>query len=143
MSRIYIAGPLFSEAEKKYNESLNDFLEELGFETFFPQQDGHTLAGLLANGISKSEAINKIFELDSEELRKSDIIVLILDGRVPDEGACVEVGYAYAIGKECIGIKTDPRALISDIDNPLILGALKNRVARNFKELEMFLNQIK
>jgi nucleoside 2-deoxyribosyltransferase len=143
MPKIYIAGPLFSEGEKKYNKSLNNYLKRLGFDTFFPQEDGETLAGLLDEGKSESEAITTIYNLDIGEIQRSDIVVLIMDGRVIDEGACVEIGYASAIGKECIGIKTDPRALISGVDNPLILGTLKNRVAKDFKELGSFLYQIK
>jgi ATP-dependent RNA circularization protein (DNA/RNA ligase family) len=32
---------------------------------------------------------------------------------------------------------------MSGLDNPLILGTIKNRVAKNLKELETFLFQIK
>ncbi|MGP8320991.1 MAG: nucleoside 2-deoxyribosyltransferase [Methanosarcinaceae archaeon] len=81
----------------------------------------------------------QIFKRDISEIQKSDIVVFIMDGRVPDDGACVEIGYAYAMGKECICLKTDPRTLMSDLDNPMILGALKDRIARNFKELDDFL----
>ncbi|MGB2728872.1 MAG: nucleoside 2-deoxyribosyltransferase [Halobacteriota archaeon] len=143
MTRIYIAGPLFSKAERQYNEYLREYLENLGFETFLPQRDGHKLSELLANGTAKSFAIEKIFKRDINELQKSDIVIFVMDGRVPDEGACVEIGYAYAIGKECVGLKTDPRTLMSDVDNPLIMGALKYRIARTLKELEDFLIQIK
>ncbi|RLG30637.1 nucleoside 2-deoxyribosyltransferase [Methanosarcinales archaeon] len=139
MSRIYVAGPLFSEAEKQYNGYLSKCLEDMGFETFLPQRDGYELSELLANGDSESFAMGKIFKRDISEIQKSDIMVFVMDGRVPDDGACVEIGYAYAMGKECIGLKTDPRTLMSDLDNPMILGALKGRVARNLKELEDFL----
>lgn len=139
MIRIYIAGPLFSEAERQYNKYLSDFLENFGFETFLPQRDGHKLSDLLANGTTKSAAMNKIFNHDINELKKADVVIFVMDGRVPDEGACVEIGYAYAIGKECIGLKTDPRSLMSDLDNPMILGALRDRIARNLKELGDFL----
>ncbi len=139
MSRIYIAGPLFSEAEKQYNRYLSKSLEDMGFETFLPQRDGYKLSELLANGDSESFAMGKIFKRDISEIQKSDIVVFVMDGRVPDDGACVEIGYAYAMGKECIGLKTDPRTLMSDLDNPMILGALKDRIARNLKELEDFL----
>ena len=141
--RIYIAGPLFSDAERSYNENLNKFLKEMGFETFLPQHDGHKLSELLTDNLSKSDAINKIFKRDIEEIQNSDIVVLIMDGRVPDEGACIEIGYAYSLGKECIGLKTDCRSLMSDMDNPLIVGALKNRIAKNMRELEKFLLDIK
>ena len=140
MSRIYVAGPLFSEAEKQYNEYLSKCLEDMGFETFLPQRDGYELSELLANGDSESFAMGKIFKRDISEIQKSDIVVFVMDGRVPDDGACVEIGYAYAMGKECIGLKTDPRTLMSDLDNPMILGALKDRIARNLKELEYFLS---
>jgi len=33
-----------------------------------------------------------IFSLDESEVKKADIIFMNLDGRVPDEGACVELG---------------------------------------------------
>ncbi|SEM13100.1 hypothetical protein SAMN04487770_12685 [Butyrivibrio sp. ob235] len=37
--------------------------------------------------------------LFNEALEWCDTILLIFDGRVPDEGACFELGYAYAKGK--------------------------------------------
>ena len=141
MTRIYIAGPLFSEAEREYNEYLSKYLENIGFETFLPQRDGHKLSELLANGTAKSFAMEKIFKRDINELQKSDIAIFVMDGRVPDEGACVEIGYAYAVGKECVGLKTDPRTLMSDVDNPLVMGALKYRIARNLKEVEDYLTK--
>ncbi len=143
MLRLYLAGPLFSEAERQYNKYLSDFLENFGFETFLPQRDGHKFSDLLANGTTKTVAMNKIFTRDINELKKADVVIFVMDGRVPDEGACVEIGYAYALGKECIGLKTDPRTLMSDADNPLILGALKYRIAKNLKELDVFLYKIK
>jgi nucleoside 2-deoxyribosyltransferase len=143
MKKIYIAAPLFSEAERKYNEHLDKFLSELEFDTFLPQRDGHELSELLANGTSKSNAMKKIFERDTGEIKNSDIVVFIMDGRVPDEGACMEIGYAFANGKECIGLKTDSRTLISDLDNPMLVGALKNRIAKNLSELKDYLYRIK
>ena len=44
-------------------------------------------------------------------------------GRVPDEGACVELGIAYASGKRCYGFKSDARSIELDMDlNPMISG---------------------
>ena len=65
--------------------------------------------------------------------------MFVLDGRVPDEGACVEVGLAYAYEKECIGFKSDSRSLMGEMDNPLLIGVLKGRIAKSFSELEKFL----
>ncbi len=132
--RIYIAGPLFSQAELEFNEKLNDFLLQTGFSTFLPQKDGYELSDLVKDSDPK-DASTFIFNYDLEELKKSDILVFIMDGRVPDEGACVEIGIAFALGKECYGLKTDTRSFIHSQDNPMIIGALKGRVAHSFEEL--------
>lgn len=137
--KIYIAGPLFSQAELHFNEQVNEYLEGKGYTTFLPQRDGNTLAGLLKNGESKERSIEIIFRLDVDEIRSSDYLLIILDGRVPDEGACVELGIAYALDKDCIGLKTGPRCLMDNLDNPLILGALNGRIARSIPDLDKYL----
>jgi nucleoside 2-deoxyribosyltransferase len=48
-----------------------------------------------------------------------------MDGRVIDEGASFELGYAYSRGKVCIGLKTDVRRLLAIGDNPMIECALR------------------
>ena len=80
-----------------------------------------------------------IFQKDSETIKNCDLVVFVMDGRVPDEGACVEIGLAFAYDKECFGLKTDSRSLMDDMDNPLIIGALKGRIAKSFSELELLL----
>ena len=59
MLRIYIAGPLFSEAEIHFNERLDRFLSDKGFRTFLPQRDGFRLSELLLNGESNSKAMSE------------------------------------------------------------------------------------
>ena len=136
---VYIAAPLFSKSELDFNLILNEFLTNLGFDTFLPQRDGHLLSELISNGSAKDEAIQKIFQKDSETIKNCDIVVFVMDGRVPDEGACVEIGLAFAYNKECFGLKTDSRSLMDDMDNPLIIGALKGRIAKSFSDLELLL----
>lgn len=137
--KVYIAGPLFSKSELEFNLKLKEFLENVGFTTFLPQKDGYLLSDLMKNGYGKEDALKLIFQKDLNEIKNSDIVVFIMDGRVPDEGACVEIGFAFAYGKECLGLKTDSRTLIDNMDNPLIIGALKGRIAKSFSELEFFL----
>ncbi|MFA4861932.1 nucleoside 2-deoxyribosyltransferase [Methanoregula sp.] len=132
---VYIAGPLFSQAELDFNENVDTRLRECGYDTFLPQRDGKKLSDLIVAGISKEEAVKTIFEIDLQQIHKSDILLLIIDGRVPDEGACVELGIAYALNKECIGLKTDSRSLMDNLDNPLILGAIKGKIATSIDEL--------
>ncbi len=121
--RIYFAGPLFSEAEREYNLKVVAVLEEAGYEVFLPQRDGY-LAPDLA-GKSAEEITTMIFDKDKEEVLKADIVFILLDGRVPDEGACVELGIGYASGKRCYGFKSDSRSIELGMDlNPMITGCL-------------------
>ncbi len=61
--------------------------------------------------------------MDRDEILKSDILIMNLDGIVPDEGACVELGITYASGKRCYGIKSDARSSGLDLDiNPMLAG---------------------
>lgn len=124
MKKIYFAGPLFCYSEKKYNLSLATILENVGYKVFLPQRDGYEAAQLREK--SQDEVSKMIFEKDVSEILKSDIFFMVLDGRVPDDGACVELGIAYASGKKCYGIKTDARALEVGLDlNPLISGCFQ------------------
>jgi len=119
--RIYFAAPLFNEAEREYNLKITSILEDFGYEVFLPQRDGFLAPEL--EGKSEEEKTEMIFEKDRDEVLKADIIFVVLDGRVPDEGACVELGIAYASGKRCYGIKSDARSVELDMDlNPMISG---------------------
>ena len=122
-TRVYLAGPLFNAAEKDYNLKITDVLEMHGYEVFLPQRDGFEAAAL--NG-SQVQIVRQIFAKDTAEVDNADVVVIVLDGRVPDDGACVELGYAFAKGKRCYGIKTDTRALQTGLElNPLIAGCLR------------------
>jgi len=38
--KVYFAAPLFSQAEKEFNQNLTDLIEKSGFSVFLPQRDG-------------------------------------------------------------------------------------------------------
>ena len=121
--RVYFAGPLFSQSEKDFNLKLANLLEAHGYEVFLPQRDG--IEAALLEGKTEEELTQMVFELDHTEVLKADIIFMNLDGRVPDEGACVELGIAYASGKRCYGVKTDTRSVELNMDvNPMISGCM-------------------
>ena len=121
--KIYFAGPLFSEGEREYNLKLTELLEDYGYEVFLPQRDGLLAAEL--EGKTEEEKTRMIFEKDVEHVLDADILFILLDGRVPDEGACIELGIAYANNKRCYGFKTDARTVEMDMDlNPMISGCL-------------------
>lgn len=121
MSRIYFAGPLFCKSEKDFNAQLTAILEDAGYDVFLPQRDGFEAAQL--QGLSPKEVCDKIFNKDTSEIKDCDIFFMILDGCVPDPGACVELGIAHSLDKRCYGFKTDTRSLELNVDlNPLIEG---------------------
>src|SRR5690348_218703 len=94
--QIYFAGPLFSQAEKEFNEQLTARLEAEGFTVYLPQRDGVEKEKPAYAAMSDDERRQAIFQLDKQHVFACDIFLFVLDGRVPDEGACVELGLAYA-----------------------------------------------
>lgn len=132
--RLYYAAPLFSDAERTFNDELAAVLETW-CEVYLPQRDGCLIVDLVQKfHIPWSEAAAEVFERDRAAIDGSDLFVLIMDGRSVDEGASFELGYAYAKGKTCWGLKTDPRQLLSYGDNPMIIGGL-SRIFSSRNEL--------
>ena len=128
--KVYFAAPLFSEAEREYNLKVVSILEKYGYEVFLPQRDGFLAPEL--EGKTEEELVKMIFPLDAGEVRKADIVFMNIDGRVPDEGASVELGIAYAAGKRCYGFKTDVRAVEFGLEmNPMISGCMI-KIFKNF-----------
>ena len=122
-NKVYFAGPLFNQAEKDYNLMVAAVLEEYGYQVFLPQRDG--IEAALLEGKTEQEMVDMIFTLDVGNVAAADIIFMNLDGRVPDEGACVELGLGYAQGKRCYGFKTDTRSVELGMDlNPMISGCM-------------------
>ena len=123
MTRVYFAAPLFCAGEKEFNKKIAAVFEEYGYDVFLPQRDGLLVAELTDK--TPDEKVKTIFEKDIAEIKKSDVLVFALDGRIPDEGACVELGLGFALNKRCYGIRTDVRTLEQDVPlNPLIAGCM-------------------
>lgn len=140
--RVYIAAPLFNEIELERNKKLQVFLNTLGFETYLPQEDGGISYDVINQGGDVSETRKKIFENDIKEVHRCDIILCVLDGRVPDEGMCIELGVAYSQGKICIGYLTDQRSLDAYGTSLMIGGCLKS-IVHTTQELEKILFEYK
>ena len=116
---VYLAAPLFSEAELSYNLLLTGILERY-VDVYLPQRDGGKLVDLVAKGVDIEVAYKSIFERDVEALKDADVLFLLMDGRSIDEGAAFELGYAAALKKTCVGLQTDPRRLLPLGNNPMI-----------------------
>lgn len=128
---IYFAGPLFSQAEKAFNLQLTKKLEDQGLAVFLSQRDGVESDKPPYNELVNDERRRAIFEIDRDKVLEADIFLIILDGRVPDEGACFELGIAYGQkhllqrDKLLVGLHTDSRAaFLGEKLNAMIHGSL-------------------
>jgi len=143
---IYFAGPLFSQAEREFNLRLTADLESIGFDVFLPQRDGVESRIEPYKSMSKDDRRRCMFELDRDKIIDCDIFLFILDGRVPDEGAAVELEIAYMAKQQrqklIVGLHTDSRAaFIGAKINPMLYIPLEF-IAETYSELTDYLQRI-
>ncbi len=91
--RVYLAAPLFSQAEREFNERIKGMLLQEGFTVFLPQD----------------ECDQGVFDCCIENLEKSDAVLAVFDGAQVDDGTAFECGYAFAKGIPVVGLRTDFR----------------------------------
>ncbi len=77
---LYLAGPLFTEAERSFNETLRDVLSEF-FDVFLPQEAG-LIGEMMKHGIGPSESSQKIARRRVCTL-PSGFLVTILSAKFP------------------------------------------------------------
>ncbi|MFZ3169280.1 MAG: nucleoside 2-deoxyribosyltransferase [Candidatus Methanoperedens sp.] len=104
MKTVYLAAPLFSEAECDFNRKLRDELISLGFKVFLPQEDSNNVKDML-------DRQKIIFNKNLKGIENSDIIVAVIDGADIDSGTAWEIGFAFAKAKPVLGLRTDFRTL--------------------------------
>ncbi len=140
--RVYYAASLFNEAERAFNRDVVAMIHDLGYSTWFPQEDVGLLTDLMDElGMTLDEVREHIFELNIKEVQAADIVVFVLDGRVPDEGACIEAGIAWAMQKPIYGLKTDIRSGEPGGNNVMIDGIITD-VADSVAELRDLLEPV-
>jgi nucleoside 2-deoxyribosyltransferase/predicted secreted protein len=101
--RVYLAAPLFSEAERTYNATLAALLEKNLFEVYLPQEAGD-------DSDTRGDAEQRLlFQKNLQALFESDIVVSITEGADADSGTAWEMGYAFAQKRPVIALRTDFR----------------------------------
>jgi nucleoside 2-deoxyribosyltransferase len=117
--KIYLSGPLFTEAERRWNRQLATALQELisGAEVFLPQDLK------FGNSYNDPRDFPRIFRACIEGLRESDVVVAVLDGPDVDSGTAFEMGMAYERGVPVIGVRTDYRESQDRGINLVVAGA--------------------
>ncbi len=95
---IYLAGPLFTQAETTFNQHLAEQLRVAGCSVYLPQQ--------ACAGVTQPQAL---YDICITGLKGANLVLVILDGTDADSGSCFEMGYAYAKGLPIVGLRTDFR----------------------------------
>jgi nucleoside 2-deoxyribosyltransferase len=98
---LYLAGPLFTQAERTWNLRLAALIREAGHSVFLPQSEVQAIETLDAEAI---------FHVDIDGVRSADAVVAVLDGADPDSGTSFECGLAFALGLPILVVRTDFRA---------------------------------
>ena len=97
--KIYLSGPLFSQAEIDWGRQIREGINEsLGdkVEVIWPHE--------IAYGSPE-----QIFQINTNALDQCNIMVAILDGPQIDDGTAWEMGFHFSRGRKIIGIRTDFR----------------------------------
>ena len=116
--KIYLAGPLgFTEAGRLYHETvLVPAIVAAGFEALDPWDVVDEIAAVLAlpvghpRRIEQLPAVNRrIGARNAEMIRACAGVIALLDGADVDSGTAAEVGYAAALPRPVVGLRSDLR----------------------------------
>ena len=80
---IYVAGALFSEAERVWLDGLVARLREEGFDCFVPHEQFSELSELTPA---------EVFRVDAQGVRDANVLFAWLDGPLIDDGTACEIG---------------------------------------------------
>jgi hypothetical protein len=81
--RLYVAGPLFSEAERSWLDTLAARLRTEGFDCFVPHEHFPELTDV---------TVEEVYRIDTDGLRSAHALVAWLDGPIVDDGTACEIG---------------------------------------------------
>lgn len=105
--RIYFAGPLFTQAERSWNAKLAARLRAAGHIVDLPQEQAQEIVKS-TDGLTAEERA-ALYGASISSIERCDVVVAILDGPDADSGTCFEMGYARALSKPIIALRTDLR----------------------------------
>jgi nucleoside 2-deoxyribosyltransferase len=97
--RLYMAGPLFTAAERAFNANLRDDLVYAGHDVWLPQE----------RAPQKDATPGAIFHSNMVGIRWSQVVLACIDGADADSGTSWEVGFAYASEIPVVLYRTDFR----------------------------------
>jgi len=116
---IYLSGPLFTQAERRWNRRLATELEKriAGARVILPQDFK------VGSSYNNPKNFPRIFRACLHALREADVVVAVLDGPDVDSGTALELGVAWERGIPIVGVRTDFRESQDRGVNIIIAGA--------------------
>jgi len=134
-TKVFLASPLFSDAERNFNSTVAERLRKEGHVVWLAQET--TFVREIVHENSK-----KIYETTIAMLEKSNVVVAVLDGPIVDAGVAYEIGFAKALKKPVIGLRTDSRTFSRTHEVNLMLDVPLLRVCRNLDEVIIEIEKI-
>lgn len=114
MTCIYLAGPLFTEAERAWHTQTKALLLQVAAQQGVAMKVVWPYELVTTEEIVRlgSAARTEIFRRCKDGLDNARIVVALLDGTQVDDGTAWEIGYFFSrktAGQSIIGIRTDFR----------------------------------
>ena len=128
--RVYVAGPLFTQAERDFLGGIAARLRAEGFDLFVPHEQFDAL---------KELSPEEVYRVDGAGLRAANALLAWLDGPVIDDGTAAEIGaFAELVAggdqryRGIVGLATDLRIerrrgnTTGDGMNLFVIGAVRS-----------------
>lgn len=129
---VYVAAPLFSVSEQRFNAYLvNELRQKFPAHTFYLPQEATEI-----NDKSQYADSKAIAQYDTYELLKSQLVIAVLDGPVIDVGVASEIGIAYQAKIPQLGLFSDSRQ--QGADNQKKLAALSEVAESQFPYANLY-----
>ena len=119
--QIYLAGALFSRAEKVFNRGVATAIESnTDYRVYLPQNEPFTPEPLTSDHFPKTmigrprTARTELFEKLLSEIEQSSMVIAVCDGVMLDDGTAAEISHAYNHDIPVIALRTDSRSDVAD-----------------------------
>ena len=117
MKKIYLASPYgFSEQQRQLLlPELVKALEDLGLEVWEPFERNNQV------DFTQPGWAYRVGQADRRDVEGCDAVFAVVNGCPPDEGVCIELGIAIALGKPTFLFRDDFRRVTDSEEYPLNL----------------------
>ena len=143
--KIYLAGPIFSEADQEWLRSLKNRIQEFArgmgkkVQVIWPYE----LIDRLEIESLGDSAKQEIFDRCKSNLDRADLLVALLDGSQVDDGTAWEIGYFFSVRDQSriIGIRTDFRNA-GETQTSVVNAMIETSCGRIIKSVEELLEAL-